>query len=493
MLREAEPASSTGTQYHSHTTLQIDGRQTDKEEESQLDGSQLSWFGLHSEPVHPEEVQDLQTWMTKEGGRPHGITQEQQAEKGPVVVSRLPERWRLLFERGSRVKEGTSVLPSMTPLTEKEALAIESQKPERVMPMRWLDSWKQTDEAVAGNVDLGLPSDLVAKSRIVVQGFSDPDFRCLEADAPTPELSELTAVLQAMASQRMEISIADVSAAFNQSASGQRHEAVYGRVPREGVPGLPQGTRLVRLDKELYGLLSGPAAWRKTALSTLKQLGFVNHPLSPCVFCLFPTESKTAPPIDMRGESTPSIEGWIVILVDDFIFGGHSSRYHQKVTELRKTFKFGKWQSLMKGSELRFGGRSIQQDEGFNVSVDVTHYVQKIERIELSRDRVKNKDASAEAHELQSYRRLLGALLWAARGALPQIIGDISMLTSRCNQLKVQDIVMANRILTKAKQLSRPLKLASVPYKDLLWTAWTDASLANAEGLQSQASYVIGL
>eukprot|EP00971_Amphidinium_carterae_P154043 3054783-Amphidinium_carterae.1 len=244
MLREAEPASSTGAQYHSHSAQQADVRTTDKEEESQPDGSTWSWLGLHSEPVHPAEVQYLQTWMTKEGRGPHGSAQEHQAEKGPVVVSRLPERWRLLFERGSRVKEGTSVLPSMTPLTEKEAREIESQKPERVMSMRWLDSWKQTDEAVAGNMELGLPHDLAAKSRIVVQGFSDPDFRCLEADAPTPELSELTTVLQAMASQQMEISIADVSAAFNQSTSGQRHEAVYGRVPREGVPGLPQGTRL---------------------------------------------------------------------------------------------------------------------------------------------------------------------------------------------------------------------------------------------------------
>eukprot|EP00971_Amphidinium_carterae_P348423 6490480-Amphidinium_carterae.1 len=134
------------------------------------------------------------------------------------------------------------------------------------MPMRWLDSWKQTDEQVESNDSLGLPRDLRAKSRIVVQGFTDPDFRSLETDARTPELSELTVMLHAMASQKMEISIADVSAAFNQSTSGQRQEAVYGRVPRDGVPGLPTGTRLVRLDKELYGLLPGPAAWRKTAV-----------------------------------------------------------------------------------------------------------------------------------------------------------------------------------------------------------------------------------
>eukprot|EP00971_Amphidinium_carterae_P333996 6469056-Amphidinium_carterae.1 len=192
-------------------------------------------------------------------------------------------------------------------------------------------------------------------------------------------------------------------------------------------------------------------------------------------------------------EAAPSVEGWIVILVDDFIFGGRTARYHHKVAELRETFKFGKWQSLQQGSELRFGGRSIRQDADYNVFVDVAHYVQKIERVDLPKERFKDKDAPAEGHELQSYRRLLGALLWAARGALPQVIGDTSMLTSRCNKLKIQDIVMTNCILVKAQQLSRPLRVASIPYKDLLWTAWTDVSLANAEELQSQASYVIGL
>eukprot|EP00971_Amphidinium_carterae_P246374 4893367-Amphidinium_carterae.3 len=254
----------------------------------------------------------------------------------------------------------------------------------------------------------------------------------------------------------MEISIADVSAAFNQSTSGLRQEAVYGRVPREGIPGLPQGTRIVRLDKELYGLLPGPAAWRRTALSALKKLEFVTHPLSPCVFCLFPTETEPKMKTqNKRDEQDPCIEGWIVILVDDFIFGGNTARYHSKVKELGNMFKFGKWQSLRQGNELRFGGRSIRQDAECNVYVDVTHYVRKIERIELPKERLKDKEASATDQELQSYRRLLGALLWAARGALPQVIGDISMLTSRCNQLKVQDIVMANRILAKAQQQSK--------------------------------------
>eukprot|EP00971_Amphidinium_carterae_P205052 4069609-Amphidinium_carterae.1 len=470
---EAGQATSSGTQYTSHT--------------------EVSWFGLLPDAAYPEELQDIRAWMTKSNNVHGASAPGLRAEKGPVTVTKLPEKWRELFEKGSRIKEGTAVLPSMTPLSEAESIHVERTKAERIMPMRWLDSWKQTDEPREGNAALNLPTDLAAKSRIVVQGFSDPDFRSLETDAPTPELSELTAVLQAMASQRMEISIADVSAAFNQSTSGQRQEAVYGRVPRDGIPGLPPATKIVRLDKELYGLLPGPAAWRKTALSTLKRLEFVSHPLSPCVFCLFSADQKAVAGANNQSEYEPTFEGWIVILVDDFIFGGRTERYHHKVSELRRTFRFGKWQSLRQGSELRFGGRTIKQDGDYNVHVDVTHYVQKIPRIELTKERLKNKEATAGDQELQSYRRLLGALLWAARGALPQIIGDISMLTSRCNQLTIQDIVMANRILTKAQQLSRPLRLASIPYKDLLWMAWTDSSLANAEGLQSQASYVIGL
>eukprot|EP00971_Amphidinium_carterae_P246373 4893367-Amphidinium_carterae.2 len=112
------------------------------------------WFGLHREQSDPRELADFRSWFVQ-GVAQHG----QRAERGPVVVSKLPPKWRALFEPGSRVKEGTSVLPSMTPLSEGEALQVERSKAERIMPMRWLDSWKQTDEPRAGNDALDLPRD----------------------------------------------------------------------------------------------------------------------------------------------------------------------------------------------------------------------------------------------------------------------------------------------------------------------------------------------
>eukprot|EP00971_Amphidinium_carterae_P348424 6490480-Amphidinium_carterae.2 len=98
-MLEADRASSSEGQYMSKG---VKGK-----------GSEESWFGLRPKPMPPEELAILQTWRAEDGFFAGARAPGPQAIKGPVIVAKLPDVWRFLFEKGSRVKEGMAVLPSI--------------------------------------------------------------------------------------------------------------------------------------------------------------------------------------------------------------------------------------------------------------------------------------------------------------------------------------------------------------------------------------------
>eukprot|EP00971_Amphidinium_carterae_P019672 387729-Amphidinium_carterae.1 len=67
-----------------------------------------------------------------------------------------------------------------------------------------------------------------------------------------------------MVSNKVEIWIADVKAAFNQSLQHQRALPLYAWVPEGGIAGVDPQVKILRLEREVYGTLAGPAAWRRT-------------------------------------------------------------------------------------------------------------------------------------------------------------------------------------------------------------------------------------
>ena len=88
-----------------------------------------------------------------------------------------------------------------------------------------------------------------------------------------------------MASHKVEIFIADVKAAFTQSKEDLRAIPMFAKVPKEGLPGLEKGTELVRLRREMYGLLAWSSGMEAHHAKSLKALGCESHPLCPCPFC----------------------------------------------------------------------------------------------------------------------------------------------------------------------------------------------------------------
>ena len=140
--------------------------------------------------------------------------------------------------------QGVLDFKAVTIIDSTLADVIREKHSERVISSRLVLRWKETDTGYK------------AKARWCVHGFKDPDIHEIERSCPTPELSSINITLQIMASTTSETTVADGEKAFMQGDPSVRDEPLYATPPPEGLPGVPEGA-LIRLDREVYGLVSG--------------------------------------------------------------------------------------------------------------------------------------------------------------------------------------------------------------------------------------------
>eukprot|EP00971_Amphidinium_carterae_P175597 3480571-Amphidinium_carterae.3 len=326
-------------------------------------------------------------------------------EKRPVAdINALPPLQREMFVKHARVKEAASVLPSVEEVSEEEAKDLEHRCPERILGSRW-----------------------------ILQGFSDPDYPYLRIESPAPELSEIQMALQVMASSGNTIETADFKAALNQTIPGLRAEPALVRVPKRGIAGLKPTTRILRLKREIYGLITGPAGWRYTFTHVLSDLNWRRHLLSACLFCYFGAE----------GQEQEKATGWMLVLVDDLIMvlmtAGQGSAYRDTIKQLREKFTFGKWEGLRDHANARvYGGRSLKQFPNGDVEIDVTEYVSKVGKIQVEQSRSKEKEAMASEREVHEFR------LWLAMPSMDRLVSckcgrwkshSVGICCSSCRQV----------------------------------------------------------
>jgi hypothetical protein len=177
-----------------------------------------------------------------------------------------------------------------------QARALRQQFADRTVTTRWHDKWKDmgeefvSDIAKADLIENDITEHQDAKSRWIMQGFTDPDIAFLNRTVPTPASEDIMLALQLIASIQGEAGISDVSSAFGQSIQGLRGTGrrLFANAPEGGLPG-EEGDVLIELLTEIYGLVSGPPGWRRTLLSKFKDLEFSRHPLAPCVMLMYET------------------------------------------------------------------------------------------------------------------------------------------------------------------------------------------------------------
>ena len=102
------------------------------------------------------------------------------------------------------------------------------------------------------------------------------------------------------------------------------------------MPGVPEGT-LIRLDREVYGLVSGMSGWRSRIVSQLKEEGYEKNVSEPCLFSKFAVREE--PAVDGGSIAPGEFVGCVFLEVDDNLMGCPGKAHHESMERLRQRTK----------------------------------------------------------------------------------------------------------------------------------------------------------
>ena len=126
------------------------------------------------------------------------------------------------------------------------------------------------------------PENYDAKSRLIIQGFRDPDIAALSRVVPTPSTSDVPLALRRLSPVKAKARDADIKSAFARGPRHPREGPLFASPPAGGVSGEdPNELTVVELLTEARGLVTGPPGWRRSLLTAFKECGFKRHPLAP--------------------------------------------------------------------------------------------------------------------------------------------------------------------------------------------------------------------
>ena len=363
----------------------------------------------------------------------------------------------------------------------KDARELRQQYHDRIVPSRWHEKWKDMgDDFDNGLNDPDVPKHLGAKSRWILQGFHDPDIAILNRTVPTPATSDVPLALQMLCSIQAKAWVGDVRSAFTQGIKGLRTERLFASPPDGGIPGEDKDI-LIEVLTEVYGLISGPPAWRNTLISAFKELGFKRHPMAPCVAIMY----------EKVGGVADQFSGLIVVETDDLLGGGIGDKFFEAVAALRSKFKFGKWVELM-DQACEYGGRTLKQAPDYSIKISMVRYLKdRAREIQLQRGRASTPEAAANESEITAMRGLVGKLNWVAREGMPNGAGDASLLAATMPHPKIKDLQEANTALRRLIQAEATITIKPIPFGQLRLLLFGDSSLGNASGGSTQICHMI--
>lgn len=338
---------------------------------------------------------------------------------------------------------------------------------DRTITARWVLTWKTDPQ--------GLP---MAKARLVLRGFQDPDLLHLEKASPTAARLGKMVLLSLAALLNWRTFCGDVKAAFLSGAKFQREILV--RLPKDCGPLLgvkEKGETFMRLLKSAYGLADAPLLWFKEATRRLQALHLKPQLLDKCTFAYYEKDE---------------LKGLLILHVDDmFLAGDMSSGFSNVVEKLKANFEFGKWEELTEKHNITYcGGVVSKEASGFSISFE--KYLQKICPLTIPKGRDQQEKMSD--HEKTRSRGLLGALQWPGGQGYPPLMASTSLLAGELSDGKVEVMVNLNKTLRLAKANTKSgLQFPKVgtQISDLALVCFCDAAFGVRKDFSSQGGYLL--
>ena len=126
---------------------------------------------------------------------------------------------------------------------------------------------------------------------------------------------------------------------------------IYCSQPPGGIP-LETGhcvdpDSLILLSTAVYGLVNAPMAWRRALVTALQEVGYRKSEMDPFV---------------MIRMAASGLSGLVAIEVDDLLNYGDKD-HEERMAQLRRKFRFGRWVSIYQGQG-DFAGRTLVQQKG---------------------------------------------------------------------------------------------------------------------------------
>ena len=336
---------------------------------------------------------------------------------------------------------------------------------ERLMKMRWVLTFK--------SADLG---KVKAKARLVVVGFTDPDYAMVTTASPTLSRRSRQMTLQLACHRGWSLLKADAKAAFLQGRETQEQRCIFG-LPVEELRvamNLPHG-RAVQFLKAAYGLTIAPREFYLLVNDILTDLKAVRLKTEPCLWRVQDEEGHTI--------------GLIGAHVDDFLLTGQESHpiWEKFLKDFHKALRWSPWEV----APMVHCGVRLQQLPDGGWMMDQKEYCEGINQVEAD-----GKTKELTPGERQQCRAVLGAVQWRVYQSGPQHAAKLSHLQSILPNADRSVIYEVNKLVREVfsqKEVGiRVNQLMAQHDDDLIIIAWSDAALANRVDLGSTGGYLIG-
>ncbi|CAE7633607.1 unnamed protein product [Symbiodinium necroappetens] len=424
---------------------------------------------------------------------------KQKLSPGQVEFRNLDEGEKAVF-RKARAKEVQSLIDmgAIRILSLEESRCFEQENPRHVLNSKYVDRYKPKEEFKVIPEDFDANRDVATvtaeyapKSRWTVVGWQDPHIHEIERSAPTPLTTSLYLFFQLSASRRWHAFARDAKTAFLQSRPTSRKRKLACRMPSDEAFEGYDARQLILLETEVYGLVSGPAWWRRSLLEILvKELGYRVNVYDRCVLTLDND-------VDNSNEHPERTQGVIIIEVDDLMESG-GERHRQKMVQLEQRLKFGKAVKLADHPEgAAYAGRRITQDaKTFSFRYTMTDYIQnRLKKVVFER-KVYKKDANTvtlNASEESQLRGVLAAINWVAREGRPDVSAAASMLAGRFPGPTADVAFEANSVVDHLKAHHVAVHIHSIPEPNIRHILISDSSGDSKGQTKPQHGWIQGV
>ena len=304
---------------------------------------------------------------------------------------------------------------------------------------------------------------LTIKARLVAPGYEE-DKAEIRSDSPTCMKNSVRMMLGIIAGKEWTIHSLDVKAAFLQGESIERE--LYLTPPLE----FRKKGVIWKLNKVVYGLCDASRSWYLKVVSVLTELGMTVGSLEKAMF-MFKTET---------------LEGLVLIHVDDMLFAG-TEKFHEKVMNpLKNMLKISREDSVT----FKYLGMSLCQKKG-QILLSQSEYVKGLQPVLLGNEAMKDKERFADKKEITIFRQAVGQLGWVSSVSKPEAAFGYCCLSIVQSKPQIKDFHMHRKVVKELQSREWQLIIGAVNMEDLRVCCFCDASFGSLTGGASQIGYIV--